>query len=352
MDGEVPHPDLSLNLLDRGTYRELTHRPERLRERLLSLSPKPEKNEKTLVVVDEIQKIPALLDEVQRLIDGGKYRFLLTGSSARKLRRGRANLLAGRAWRAFFFPLIAREITDFNLLKYLSLGGLPQVYTSADPRKELQNYIDLYMKEEIQEEGLVRKLDQFFSFFDTVGLMSGEELNFQGWSNDTDIPRKTLESYKRLLLDTLLAFELEPLKRTKKRKVSNRSKFYLFDVGVAGFLSKRGKVHTRSREFGRAFEHFIIQECRACNAYREKGWDMCYWRTHSKLEVDLCLGNEWAIEIKGRDVISPAHLKGLQTLREEGLFEKYAVICLEEHKRIMGEIEIWPWESFLSHLWG
>lgn len=337
-----------INLLEQDTLKEFIINPSLLRERIIAKNLKP--NE--LVIIDEIQKIPKLLDEVHLLIEEYQLVFLLTGSSARKLKKGAANLLAGRAWMAHFFPLTWKEITNFDLLKYLNCGGLPQIYTSSHPLKELKNYVNLYIKEEIQEEGFTRKLDQFLIFFDSVGLINGEELNYQGWSSDTGIPRKTLQSYVELLQDTLMAFELPAFRKTKTRKAVARSKFYLFDIGVANNMAKRGQIQIGSIDFGKAFEHFIIQECRALTSYLELDWKLTYWRSHSQMEVDLCLGQEWALEIKSSGRITDKHLKGLRALKDENLFKHYAVVCFEKQKRIHDGITIWPWQEFLKHLWG
>lgn len=336
-----------LNLLDQDLLRSLMVRPALLRERIKAQN----LQQGSLVVIDEIQKIPALLDEVHHLIESDQLTFLLTGSSARKLKRGGANLLAGRAWMANLFPLCWKEITDFDLMKYINVGGLPQVYTSSYPDKELASYINLYIKEEIQEEGLVRKLEQFLIFFESLGLMSGKELNYQGWSSDTGIPRKTLQTYVELLQDTMMAFVLPAFRKTQTRKAVTRSKFYLFDVGVANKMAKRNQIEQGSDAFGQAFEHFIIQECRAINGYLEKEWKLTYWRTHSQFEVDLCLGQDWAIEIKSTSRVTDKNLKSLKALQQEQLFENYAVVCMEKEKRKIDGITIWPWKEFLQTLW-
>lgn len=341
-------PQMNINLLERDTLRAMTMNPSLLRERILSANLKP----KDLIVIDEIQKVPELLDEVHLLIEELNLRFLLTGSSARKLKRGSSNLLAGRAWRADLFPLTWKEITDFDLVRYLNTGGLPQVYTSKSPEKEVKNYTDLYIREEIQEEGLIRKLDQFLIFFESIGAMNGEELNYQGWSSDIGVPRKTLQAYVELLSDTLMAFELPAFKKTRKRKAISRSKFYLFDIGVANYMGKVKHVEKGSPTFGKSFEHFIIQECRALNSYLEKNWKLSYWRSLSQMEVDLCLGEEWALEVKASERITSKHLKGLKALREENIFKHFGVISLEKHKRELDGITIWPWEEFLEFLWG
>ena len=335
------------NLLEQDILKELLIRPSNLREWITVQKTNPGE----IVVIDEIQKAPALLDEVHSLIEEKKLHFLLTGSSSRKLKRGKANLLAGRAWMAHFFPLTWKEITNFDLIRYLNYGGLPQVYTSLYPKKELENYVNLYLKEEIQEEGLIRKLSSFLTFFESVGLMNGEILNYQGWGSDTGIPAKTLQSYIELLKDTLMAFELPAFRKTKKRKAVSKSKFYLFDIGVANFLMKRNGIQEKSHEFGKAFEQFIIQECRCANSYLEKNRNLSYWRSHSRMEVDLCLGTEWALEIKGTKRVTNQHLKGLKALKDEDLFENYGVVCLEKYKRESEGITIWPWKDFFQYLW-
>jgi len=336
-----------INLLMQDVLREYMVNPSLLRQRVLA----KQLSAGSLIIIDEIQKVPSLLDEVHLLIEDYDYRFLLTGSSARKLKRGAANLLAGRAWMAHFHPLCYKEIHDFDLHKYLNVGGLPQVYTSTDSSLELKNYVNLYIKEEIQEEGHIRKLDQFLIFFESLSLMNGSELNYQGWSSDTGIPRKTLQTYVELLIDTLMAFELPSFKKTKTRKAVSRSKLYFFDVGVAKEITKRGEIKAGSPEFGYAFEHFLIQECRAVNSYLNKNWDLTYWRTHSGIEVDLCLGQDYAIEIKATEHVSQKHLKGLKYLQEEKIFKQHFLVCFEREKRVIDGITIWPWREFLDFLW-
>lgn len=340
-------PKLYVNLLEQDVLKELLIRPSHLREWITAQKTSPGE----IIVIDEIQKVPSLLDEVHLLIEEKKLHFLLTGSSARKLKRGKANLLAGRAWMAHFFPLTWREINNFDFMKYINFGGLPQVYTSSYPKQEIENYVNLYIKEEIQEEGLIRKLSSFLSFFESIGLMNGETLNYQGWGSDIGVPTKTLQSYIELLKDTLMAFELPAFTKTKKRKAVSKSKFYLFDIGVANSLAKRGDIQKKSHEFGKAFEQFVIQECRCANSYLGKNRNLSYWRSHSKMEVDLCLGTEWALEIKGTQRVTSQHLKGLKSLREEGLFENYGVVCLEKHKRELEGITLWPWQDFFQWLW-
>ena len=334
------------DLLDTDLYQSWLKRPSKIREVVLAL-PKKEK----IVVIDEIQKIPALLDEIHFLIENTGIHFLLTGSSARKLKRHSTNLLAGRAWMAHMHPLTSKEITNFDLLRYLNYGGLPQVYNSPNPKKELKNYVSLYMKEEIQQEALLRSYEQFSRFLDSAALLNAEEINYQNWASDTGVPAKTIANYIDLLKDTLMAFELYAYTKTKKRKAIQRSKFYFFDVGVANQLTNCGEIKEKSIAFGKAFEHFVIQELRAMKDYLEKDWELCYWRSLSQMEVDLILGNEMAIEIKATENVTRNHLKGLKALREEGLIQRYIVVSLEKQRRVVDGIEIYPWREFLTSCW-
>ncbi len=305
-----------------------------------------------LVVIDEIQKIPALLDEVHRLIEKRKIKFLLTGSSARKLRKGGTNLLGGRAWEADLFPLTWRELgKDFSLKKYLNYGGLPSVYFSDYPTEELKNYIKLYLKEEILSEAVVKRFDHFTRFLDVAALTSGEELNFDSLSSDAAVPARTVANYFQVLEDTLLGFQLKPFAKTKKRKAISRSKFYIFDVGVAAALAQRGEIQSGTELWGKAFEQFIIQEVRAYLSYSNLDMPMQYWRSKSQFEVDLVVGSRFALEIKSGKVVSDQHLKGLKALQEEKLIQDYFLVSADKINRTKDGIQIINWEDFLQRLW-
>jgi uncharacterized protein len=339
-------PDTTIyDLLDDDVYTRLLKRPRALGEEIAS------GNAGKLVVIDEIQKLPGLLDEVQRLIDKQGVRFLLTGSSARKLRRGGANLLAGRAWPAALFPLTSAEIPRFDLLQYLNRGGLPAIYPSEDYAEELSSYANLYLREEIVAEALVRKVDSFARFLDVIALSNGEELHYQGISNDAGVPVRTVQSFVQILEDTLLGFTVPAFGATRRRKAITRPKFFLFDVGVTGTLARRGEIRERSELFGRALEHFIALELRAYLSYRRRDEMLCYWRSTSGFEVDLILGDQLAVEVKASRQASEHDLRGLRALREEGLVRRYAVVSLDDAKRKLDGIEIWPWRSFLNALW-
>ena len=333
------------NLLDSETYGRLLKRPKLLEEENRNI-----KN--TIIVIDEIQKQTRLLDEVHRLIQIKNYRFLLTGSSARKLKKGQSNLLAGRAWQAQLFPLSWVEIPQFNLIRYLNRGGLPMVYNSKDYKEELDSYVSLYLREEIQNEALTRNVQAFAEFLDLIALSNGQEINYDSCSRDLQISPSTLKNYIEILNDTLLGFLLPGWTKTKKRKAISRGKYYLFDLGVTNTLCHRGAIKNNSELFGKAFEHFIILEMRSYLSYFRKKLNMYYWRSTSQAEVDLIVGDKMAIEIKSHSLIQDKHLKGLRKLKEEQILKKYIIVSLDKEERITKDkIHIMPWEIFLKKLW-
>jgi len=326
-------------------FARLARRPKLLSEETGPAEP--------LIVIDEIQKLPSLLDEVQRLMETRGLRFLLTGSSARKLRRGGVNLLGGRAREAQLHPLASPEIPDFDLLTYLNRGGIPRIFSSTEPHEDLRSYANLYLREEIQAEALVRRVEQFARFMDVIALQNGEELNYQNLSSDCGVPARTLHNYLQILEDTLLGFPMHAFRATKKRKAISRSKFFLFDVGVTNALAQRAEIRPRSELFGKCFEHFLILEIRAYLSYRRLTHRraMSYWRSTSGYEVDCVLGDRIALEFKSSDCVSERHLRGLKALREEGLVRDYAVVSMDPEPRRVDGITIHPWRSFLSALW-
>lgn len=331
------------DLLDSETFATVVKRPKVIEELT-----RPE----SLVVIDEIQKCPGLLDEVQRLITQRNQTFLLTGSSARKLRRGGANLLAGRAWQAELFPLTFPEIPDFDLETMLTRGGLPHVYPSSDYREELSAYVGTYLKEEIQAEALTRNVRAFAEFLDLVALSNGFEINYESLASDLQVSATTVRTYFQILEDTLIGFRLPAYTKTRKRKAISRAKHYLFDLGVTGQLIRRGPVTFGSESFGKAFEHFIILEVRAFVSYSRLQMGLTYWRSLSQFEVDLILGESCAIEVKSTQLVSDKHIKGLRALKEENLMRRYIVVSLDQNKRVTEDgIEIWPWRDFLVSLW-
>lgn len=305
-----------------------------------------------VIVIDEIQKIPRLLDEVHRLIQKKGKRFLLTGSSARKLKHGGANLLAGRAWEARLFALTWSEIDDFDLLRYMNQGGLPDIYLSKFPSEELESYVSLYLQQEIKAEAVTRNVAAFAEFLDAIGLANGEEINIERFASDLQISASTLRNYFQILEDTLIGFRLPGYTKTLKRKATQRAKHFLFDVGVAKHLARMGQVLSKSENFGKLFEHFIILEVRAYLSYTRKNLKMCYWRSTSKFEVDLIIGDILAVEIKSTEMVLAKHMKGIRAFKEEGLIDRYCVVSLDSEVRITEDgVKIYPWETFLRLLW-
>ncbi len=331
------------DLLRAKTFRDLVKNPELIEQ---------EYSGEDIIVIDEVQKLPSILDEVHRLIEDKRIHFLLTGSSARKLKYGGANLLAGRAWSASMFPLTKSEISDFNLIRCLNYGTLPQVYVSKDPIEELEGYVSTYLQEEIKAEAVTRNIQAFTEFLDIISLANGNEINYDSLASDCQVSPNTLKSYLQILDDTLLGFKLPAFTKTKKRKSISRSKYYLFDIGVTNYLANRSQIKEKSKEFGEVFEHFIILEIRAYLSYFRKKIKMTYWRSTSKFEVDLLLDDKVAIEIKGTDNINERHLKGLKALREENIFQKYIIVSNGLNRMAVGnDIEVLPWELFLDQLY-
>ena len=332
------------DLLHPETHRRLHLRPQLLEEE--------NKKKSQLIVIDEIQKHLGLLDMVQFMMGKG-YKFLLTGSSARKLKRGSANLLAGRAWVAHLFPLTFSEIPQFSLLKYLNRGGLPQVYDSRNHKEELASYVHLYLQEEVQNESLTRHIGPFSEALELIARSNGEELNYDKFSKDLQMSPNTLRNHISILDDTLLGFKLKGYTKTVQRKAISRGKYYLFDIGVTNTLCHRSDIKEKSELFGKVFEHFIILEVRAFLSYARKNLEMFYWRTQkSHKEVDLILDRKLAIEIKATRLVQDKHLKGLRAFKEEKRVPKHIVVSLDESERIMRDrIHILPWRDFLKKLW-
>ncbi len=343
-------PDARIyDLLDANVFSRLMRNPSLLEE---ENKIKARNTVAPIIVIDEIQKFPPLLDEVQRLMRKHRWTFLLTGSSARKLKRGAGNLLAGRAWMAELFPLVSVEIPEFDLLTYLNRGGLPQVYGSDNPREELENYISLYLKEEIQNESLTRNLPAFSAFLDAIALSNGEEINFESFANDCGVSPVTAKNYVQIIEDTLIGFSLKGYTKTKKRKATSRIKHYLFDGGVVNTLCHRGEIFPKSELFGKAMEQFIIQEIRAYLSYKRIRKELSYWRSVSQFEVDLIIGQDMAIEIKATPQVSEKHLKGLRALKEEGQIKNFTLVSMDESiRQTQDSIFIYPWKEFLSRLW-
>ncbi len=307
--------------------------------------------EKKWIVIDEIQKVPELLDEVHRLIEKKGLHFLLTGSSARKLKRGKANLLAGRAWQAEIFPLVWPEIPNFDLDHYLQYGGLPSVYLSKDPAEELKAYCQTYLYEEIQAEGFIRRLPQFSRFLLSSSFSNTKILNFTKIAQDTEIPPSTIREYFQILEDTLIGFQVFPWKKANKRKTVATSKFYFFDLGVAHALANIQSLDPRSDLYGMSFEHWVGLEIRAYLSYRRRNDSLEFWRTKSHQEVDFIVGDEVAIEVKATQKVTENDLKGLKALGDEKKIKDYYLVSKDPLSAKRGDIHCIPWTRFIEKLW-
>lgn len=330
------------DLLERDVYKRLLTNPKLLAQ----------VDQTKIIVIDEIQKIPSLLDEVHRLIQKNGTKFLLTGSSARKIKKNGSNLLAGRAWETFMYPLVSREIPEFDLETYLTRGGLPQVVDSLYWKKELQAYISLYLREEVAGEALTRNIEAFSEFLDLVARSNGCEINYQSFASDCAVSLNTIKNYFEILEDTLIGAKLPAYTKTKKRKAITRSKHYLFDTGIVNALCDQGEVTIKSQSFGGLFEQFIFLEIRAANTYLDLNKTLTYWRSRSQQEVDLIIGDDVAIEVKSTGKIHNKHMKGLRALKEEGLIKNYYVISLDPFKQVTEDgIICLHWKEFLELLW-
>ena len=341
---------LRYDLLRTDIFLEFVKRPFLLREQLLALSPKQLKEP---IIIDEVQKVPQLLDEIHWLIENKNLKFILCGSSARKLKRGKANLLGGRAWRYEMHPLVSAEVEDLDLLKALNRGMIPLHYMQAEYQKSLQAYVRDYLKEEVFDEGLIRNIPAFSRFFDAMGYSHGELTNYANIARDCGVDAKTVKEYYQILVDTLLGTMIEPYKKRKDRNVIIRAgKFYLFDVGVAGAITHRRIPKEKGVQFGKALEHFILMELLAYRAYSDINYDINFWRTKSGLEVDFILGDgEVAIEVKGTSRIDNAELRPLKTFIREYRPAKAFIVCNEAVARLHGDVRILPWRDFLQILW-
>lgn len=349
---------LTYDFLQTDLAFEVAARPALLRERILAHPPagldRP-------IILDEVQKVPGVLDEVQWLIENRGLRFVLCGSSARQLKRGRANLLGGRAWRFELAPLVTAEFETaaetphrFELLRALNHGLIPAHYLSAHPRRALDAYVRDYLKEEVFAEGLTRNVPAFARFFEAVGYSHGELVNYANIARDCGVDAKTVKEYYQILCDTLLGRLVPPYKKRQERQVIGKApKFYLFDVGVAGALSKRRITEPRGEQFGRALEHLVFMELSAHASYRDVAYDIAFWRTKAGAEVDFVLAaGEVAIEVKGTSRVDDRDLRSLVAFTEIHKPRLSIVVSNESAERVVRGIRILPWRVFFEELWG
>ncbi|MCM2279316.1 MAG: AAA family ATPase [Oligoflexia bacterium] len=340
-------PDRIYNLLSSKEFIRLSANPGLIREEL--------KDSDRLIVVDEIQKLPALMDEIHDLIETSAARFLLTGSSARKLRRTHTSLMAGRARVQHLWPFTSAELRGakaLDLKRALNFGSLPPVYFSEEPEAELEDYTGTYLREEIQAEALTRKIESFTRFLQFAALSNGELVNFTEIGRDAQVPPRTIIEYFQVLEDTLVGSMVPPLIPKKSRKAYSMGKFYFFDVGVARSLAGTGFSSTADGpQYGKALEHFIFLELKAFRDYRERNEPIRFWRTYDGKEVDFIVGDSIAIEVKATHMARPEHAKGLQSLSELQPLKRRILISQDPRSRKMGGVEVIPVLEFVERLW-
>lgn len=342
---EAPRYDL----LDSVTYERLQRTPSLLRQELETLPPD------TLVVIDEIQQIPILLNEVHWLIVNRNLRFVLSGSSARKLKRSGANMLGGRALRNNLFPLVSCEINDFDIMRAIHHGMIPRHYLSPNANvlwRRMQAYITVYLKEEIKAEALVRNLTTFNRFLEVAAMTDGEIVVWKNIAQDCGIDSKTVKEYFSILEETLVGYLIPAYTKKVKRDIRQSPRFYYFDLCIPNYLLGRKHLQPGSSDFGHAFEHLMIQEIVAYLGYHYVDGGLSYWHTYSELEVDAIIGDALvAIEFKSSKEVQPRHLSSLKAFREEHPNCRCIVVSMDERPRLMQGFEILPANTFLKMLW-
>ena len=306
----------------------------------------------TLVVVDEIQKLPELLDIVHKLMVEKNLRFILSGSSARKIRRAGVNQLGGRANEEHLYPLVYAEIPDYDFDRALQNGMIPRHYDVKDARVRLKNYVNLYLKEEIEEEALVRDIDTFERFLEVAAVTNTEILNYDNIASDCGVSVNTVKAYFKILYDTLLGFEVKPYRKVIKRRLLQTSKFYFFDVGIPNYLLHRFHLMPETPEYGHAFESLVMQELRAYLGYTGSEEELTYWHTYAKDEVDAVIGDaRVAIEIKSTDHIEAKHKRGLQKFTEEHPDARQIIVSRDHITRRSGDVDLYYVTDFFKSLW-
>lgn len=340
-----------VDLLKADQFRRYVVNPEFLRQEVEAEGG----GDRTQIVIDEIQKVPALLDEVHWLMENRDIQFALCGSSARKVRRGAANLLGGRAVRYQLHGLTAAEIgPGLDLDRLLNHGYLPRIFGADRPGRLLDAYAADYLREEVAAEGLVRNLPAFSGFLDAAALSDGELINFANIGTDCGVSGHTARSYFGILEDSLLGRWLPAYRKRPKRRVIGAPKFYLSDVGVVNRLARRGKLSRGSDAYGRAFENWVFHELSAYLDYADDGHQLTYWRLAGGAEVDFVVGDmRLAVEAKATSRIVARHLKGLRSLvTDHPDIGRRVVVCLEDRSRRTEDgIDVLPADAFVTRLW-
>ncbi len=340
-------PDaIYIDLLDTSLKSRFRRRPSLVYEML------HDKAEGTLVIIDEIPEVPELLSEVHRLISECGIVFILCGSSARKLKRKGKNTLGGRALPVYLYPLVSKEIPDFDIDRAVNYGMLPSHYLAKNPARQLAAYIEVYLKEEIREEALVRNLGAFQRFLEVAALTDGEMVNNNNIAQDCGVSASTVSSYFDILEDTLIGYRIPAFRKVMKRRLVQAPRFYYFDIGITNHLLHRKELVRGTTDYGHAFEHLVIQELVAWQHYTHSEEELSYWRTYTGIEVDAVLGDgRVAIEIKSVEEVLPRHLKGLKTFADEYPKSRRIIVSLDVINRVTDGIECLHVTDFFKQLW-
>lgn len=306
----------------------------------------------TLVIVDEIQKVPELLDEVHSLmVDHGLF-FILSGSSARKIKKSGANQLGGRAIPEALYPLVSAEITDYDLDRAIQNGMIPRHYTVQNAKNRIKAYVTLYLKEEIIEEAAVRNVDDFERFMEVAAISDGEIINYENIATDCGVSANTVKSYFQILYDSLIGYEIPAYRKVIKRRLTQAPRFYYFDVGVANYLMHRHQLEPGTPEYGHAFEHLVMQEIIAYLGYKGELDQLSYWHAYTGEEVDAVIGDaRIAIEMKSTEDVQRKHLSGLKDFSEEHPDAKLILVSRDKITRRHGNIDLYYATDFFKALW-
>jgi predicted AAA+ superfamily ATPase len=338
---------LFIDLLESEIYNDLLANPQRLETFIPN-------NFNNWVIIDEVQRVPELLNEIHRLIEKKRCIFVLTGSSARKLRKKGVNLLAGRALTYSFHQLTAIELAkDFNLAHSLKFGQLPCVYTEKDPKAYLESYVETYLREEIQQEGLTRNLSAFSRFLEAASFSQGSVLNTSAVARECAVERKVVENYFSILDDLLIGCRLPVFTKKAKRRMAAHYKFYFFDVGIYRTIRPSGPLDMPEEMEGLAFETLVFQELRAINDCLRLGYELYYWHTASQVEVDFVLyGSKGlkAFEVKRTSRINENMLRGLKAFLKDYPSAKAYLIYGGTRRFYEGKITILPIQDALLTL--
>jgi predicted AAA+ superfamily ATPase len=354
-------PDfLNISFLDNRYYRRYVSENSLFKEDILAHIKRANIRDTYLVVIDEIQKIPELLDSVHLLIEESQHKvcFLLTGSSARKLKRSGANLLASRAISKRLYPLSSIEVA-FNLEEVLQYGSMPRLYCEKKRREDaLTTYVETYLKEEIQQEALTRNIAGFYRFLEVAGQLNTEIINYSNIAKQIGISDTTVKEYFQILADTLIGTILPAFDHSVRKQLTKASKFYFFDCGVINAIcgDLRADLKKGSTRYGRLFETFIINEILRFNDYLDTSFKLSYWRTLAGQEVDLLLSRKlreppfFAIEIKSSEAPTLADLRSLEVIEEEFPDIRMLCLCNTPLAYYIGKIEVLPWRTGLDEI--